>query len=297
MTEKNKTCSTCDSKTCSAKKPIEGESPQEHAERMALANRMCGIKHKILVLSGKGGVGKSTVAANLAVALAAEGNKVGLLDVDIHGPSVPTMFGLTGEMASPGHSQGAIAPVKISKNLRTMSIGFLLGHPDDALIWRGPMKIGIIQQFLKDVEWGELDYLVADMPPGTGDEPLSICQMIEDVDGAVIVSTPQEVALADVRKSVNFCAKLGVRILGIVENMSGFTCPGCGKTVDIFKRGGAEEMCAKLGVPFAGKIPITPEIVETADAGKTQAAPPADITAAFKSVARKIVEAIGRRSA
>ncbi|NOY75412.1 MAG: Mrp/NBP35 family ATP-binding protein [Kiritimatiellaeota bacterium] len=234
---------------------------------MALCSRLCEIKHKILVLSGKGGVGKSTVAANLAVALSETGAKVGLLDIDIHGPSVPTMFGLTDASARPGTTENSISPIIIAENLKTMSIGFLLQNKDDALIWRGPMKIGVVKQFLKDVEWGELDYLIVDLPPGTGDEPLSICQMIDDIDGAVVVSTPQEVALADVRKSINFCAKLNLKVLGVVENMSGFQCPKCGEVVDIFKSGGAEKMCAEMMVSFAGRIPLTPEIVESGDAG------------------------------
>lgn len=265
--KKESDCKSCSSEACSAKKQKSNESSEEFLVRQALAQRMCNIKHKILVLSGKGGVGKSTVAANLAVALSKSGNKVGLLDVDIHGPSIPTMFGLQNASITPGKTENSITPIQISENLKTMSIGFLLADRDDALIWRGPMKNSVIQQFLKDVEWGELDYLIADLPPGTGDEPLSLCQLIDDVDGAVVVTTPQEVALADVRKSINFCRKLKLPVLGVIENMSGFTCPECGKTTDIFKRGGAEEMCKQMNVPFAGRIPLTVEIVEVGDNG------------------------------
>jgi Mrp family chromosome partitioning ATPase len=265
--KKNENCASCASKTCSAKKQFDGESPEEYTERMALARRLCEIKHKILVLSGKGGVGKSTVAANLALSLSEAGNKVGLLDIDIHGPSVPTMFGMTNITAHPGSEENSIKAIELSENLKAMSVGFLLQDKDDALIWRGPMKIGVVKQFLKDGEWGELDYLIVDLPPGTGDEPLSICQMIDNIDGAVVVSTPQEVALADVRKSVNFCKKLNLNVLGVIENMSGFQCPKCGEVVNIFKCGGAENMCVEMNIPFAGHIPLTPEIVESADAG------------------------------
>lgn len=264
---KKNECKSCASETCSAQTRRTDENTEEFLDRQALSRRMCGIKHKVLVLSGKGGVGKSTVAANIAVALSKSGNKVGLLDVDIHGPSIPTMFGLENASITPGKEENSIAPIAISDNLKTMSIGFLLAHRDDALIWRGPMKNSVIKQFLKDVEWGELDFLIADLPPGTGDEPLSMCQLIENVDGAVVVTTPQEVALADVRKSINFCSKLKLPVLGVIENMSGFICPHCQKTTDIFKRGGAEQMCEQMKVPFAGRIPLTAEIVEAGDSG------------------------------
>ena len=233
--KKETDCKSCDSVNCSAKTQKNDENSEEFLERQALSRRMCNIKHKILVLSGKGGVGKSTVAANLAVALSKSGNKVGLLDVDIHGPSIPTMFGLQDAAITPGKTENSITPIQISENLKTMSIGFLLADKNDALIWRGPMKNSVIKQFLKDVEWGELDYLIADLPPGTGDEPLSLCQLIDDVDGAVVVTTPQEVALADVRKSINFCKKLKISVLGVIENMSGFVCPECGEIICVHK--------------------------------------------------------------
>ena len=260
-------CNSCSSTTCSAKNKQGNESDQEFQDRQALGRRMCSIKHKIAVLSGKGGVGKSTVAANLAVALSKTGKKVGILDIDIHGPSIPKMLGVENSNVPPGVDEHSIPPVKVSDNLVAMSIGFLIADKDDALIWRGPMKIGVIKQFLKDVEWGELDYLVIDLPPGTGDEPLSIAQMIENLDGAVVVTTPQDVAISDVRKSINFCKKLDMPVLGVVENMSGFVCPDCGKVTDIFKSGGAEKMCRDMDVPFAGKIPLTADIVEAGDSG------------------------------
>lgn len=194
---------------------------------------------KIVVLSGKGGVGKSTVAVNLATALALNGLRVGLLDVDIHGPSVPTMLGLENETLKGGPE--GLFPVEFG-GLKIMSLGFLLQNPDDAVIWRGPMKMGVIKQFLTDVQWGDLDYLIVDAPPGTGDEPLSICQLIQPLDGAVIVTTPQKVAAIDVRKSISFCRRLAVPVLGVIENMSGFVCPKCGEVTQILPTGGGKRL-------------------------------------------------------
>jgi Mrp family chromosome partitioning ATPase/predicted Fe-Mo cluster-binding NifX family protein len=231
-----------------------------------VTKRLSSIKHKILVLSGKGGVGKSTVAVNLAAALAVAGKRVGLLDIDVHGPSVPKLLGVEG-MSIHG-TEDSLHPFGIGENLRVMSIGFLLRNTDDAVIWRGPMKIGVIKQFLGDVEWGELDYLVVDSPPGTGDEPLTIAQLIKDVDGAIIVTTPQEIALIDVRKCITFCRQVGIPVLGIVENMSGFICPECGTRTDIFKRGGGGELAGELGVPLLGQVPVDPGIVSASDEGK-----------------------------
>jgi ATP-binding protein involved in chromosome partitioning len=228
--------------------------------------RMASVKHKVLVLSGKGGVGKSTVAVNIAVALTAAGKKVGLLDVDVHGPSVPNLLGVAG---MPLHGKGDVVhPFEIGTNLKVMSIGFLLRSGDDAVIWRGPMKYNVIKQFLGDVEWGELDFLVIDSPPGTGDEPLSVAQLVTKPDGAVIVTTPQNLALIDVRKCITFCRQLSLPVLGVVENMSGFVCPKCGERTDIFKAGGGEEMARDMGVPFLGRVPIDPGIVSASDEGK-----------------------------
>ncbi len=238
---------------------------QECIEQLELTERMSQIKHKIIVLSGKGGVGKSTVAANLAVSLSLNGNRVGLLDVDVHGPSIPRILGL--ENRSPGLKDGKMTPVQQNDSLKVMSIGFMLQKKDDAVIWRGPMKTNVIKQFLKDVEWGELDYLVIDSPPGTGDEPLSVCQFVENPDGAIIVTTPQEIALADVRKSINFCHQLKLPVLGVVENMSGFVCPKCGELTDIFMSGGGRRMAGEMKVPFLGCIPIDPQIPQACDAG------------------------------
>ena len=261
------TCKTCDDLNCTAQSKKANESEQDFLDRQILQQRMCKIKNKILVLSGKGGVGKSTVAVNLAMALAINGERVGLVDVDIHGPSIPKLLGLEKANLVVG-SDNSIMPIVHSSNLKVMSIGFFLENQDDALIWRGPRKYGVIKQFLTDVVWGELDYLIFDLPPGTGDEPLSICQLIDNPDGAVIVTTPQELAISDVRKSVNFCVKLNLPVLGVVENMSGFICPKCGELTHIFSCGGAKEMADEMDVPFLGKIPLDPEIVKSADVGK-----------------------------
>jgi Mrp family chromosome partitioning ATPase len=235
-------------------------------EEKELKKRLSAIKHKILVLSGKGGVGKSTVAVNISVLLALQGKKVGLLDIDIHGPNVPKMLGVEGRHVS--GTEKNLNPYEYMPNLKLMSIAFLLPESDSAVIWRGPLKMHMIEQFLRDVNWGELDYLVVDAPPGTGDEPLSICQLIPDADGAVIVTTPQEVSVLDVRKCITFCRQVNTPVLGVVENMSGFTCPHCGKEVNLFKSGGGEKMAKEMGVPYLGSIPIDPEIVQGGDAGR-----------------------------
>ncbi|MCK5849320.1 MAG: P-loop NTPase [Kiritimatiellae bacterium] len=258
-------CNKCSDDSCSAKAKLSGEQDQDYQDRQQLAQRMCKIKHKIMVLSGKGGVGKSTVAVNLAVSLSIQGYRVGLLDVDIHGPSVPRLLNLEDrQIQSDGET---IIPVDFSKNLKVMSIGFMLRDRNDAVIWRGPMKYGVIKQFLKDVAWGELDYLIMDLPPGTGDEPLSVCQLVENAEGAVIVTTPQEIALLDVRKSITFCKQLNVKVLGIIENMKGFVCPSCGELTNIFKNGGAETMASEMGVPYLGSIPLDPGIGIACDEG------------------------------
>lgn len=239
---------------------------QMETEQAQVRHRMSQIKHKIVVLSGKGGVGKSTVAVNLAISLSLAGKRTGLLDIDIHGPSIPKILNLEGRMAQSAFD--AILPIEVGENLKVMSIAFFLTNQDDAVIWRGPMKYQMIKQFLKDVEWGELDYLIIDSPPGTGDEPLSIIQLLENADGAVVVTTPQEVALSDVRRSITFCRSLNLPVLGVLENMSGFVCPKCGERTDIFKSGGGENMALAMSVPFLGRIPIDPQIVEACDSGQ-----------------------------
>jgi ATP-binding protein involved in chromosome partitioning len=239
---------------------------KDFTEDITLVNRMAQINHKIMVLSGKGGVGKSTVAVNIAVALALEGKQVGILDVDFHGPSIPTLLKLNGEHVKAG--ENGIEPVDFVEGIKVMSIGFFMPEQDRAVIWRGPMKINVIKQLLAEVNWGHLDYLIIDFPPGTGDEPLSVAQLIPDADGAVIVTTPQDLSLIDVRKSIDFCKQLKIPVLGVIENMSGLVCPHCENVVDIFKRGGGEKMAGEMGVPFLGRIPIEPLIVEASDNGK-----------------------------
>ena len=255
-----------DTKVNKSNSATKTDQSQANCENLELTQRMSRIKFKVIVMSGKGGVGKSTVAVNLAISLSLSGKRVGLLDVDIHGPSVPKLLNLEGRPL--GLIDEKMIPVSLSDNLQVMSIGFLLQNKDDAVIWRGPMKYNVIKQFLKDVQWGDLDFLVIDSPPGTGDEPLAVCQLIGDADGAVVVTTPQEVAIADVRKSIDFCRKLNLPVLGVVENMSGFACPHCGKATDIFRSGGGERMAQEMAVPFLGRIPLDPQIAQACDAGK-----------------------------
>jgi len=238
---------------------------QRRAEEFKLESRMGEVRQKLLVLSGKGGVGKSTVAANLAVFLAKAGKRVGLLDVDVHGPSIPKLTGLEKQHVQLAGEE--FLPVKLSDKLTVMSIGFLLPTGREPVIWRGPRKYHLIRQFLKDVIWGRLDYLVVDSPPGTGDEPLSVAQLVGSPAGAIVVTTPQEVAISDVRRCVEFCNALSLPVVGIVENMSGFVCPKCGERTDLFKRGGGAALASETGVPFLGQIPIDPEVVVAGDAG------------------------------
>ena len=230
-----------------------------------IKEKLKDFKNKLLVMSGKGGVGKSTVAAYLAVGLARKGFQVGLMDVDLHGPSIPRLLGLKGSIQSSAESNKGI-PLKYLPNLEVMSIEALLGDKDTATIWRGPLKIGVIKQFINDIAWSDLDYLVIDCPPGTGDEPLTIAQIIPDTK-AVIVTTPQEISLSDVRKSINFCHQVNMQILGLVENMSGLTCPFCGKTIDLFKTNGGMLTAKKAGLTLLGSLPLEPEIVSEGDIG------------------------------
>jgi len=240
-------------------------SDSKEQEEHRLRERMARIRRRLVVLSGKGGVGKSTAAANLAVALSSRGHRVGLLDVDIHGPSIPTILGCQGSsLISDGQS---ILPVEVRHRLTLMSIDFLIGNKTDAVIWRGPMKFKVIQQFLCDVAWGDLDYLVVDCPPGTGDEPLSVAQLIGRPAAAVVVTTPQELAVADVRRCITFCQKADLPIAGVLENMSGYVCPQCGIHTDLFGSGGGERLSQEMSVPFLGRIPIDPRIVGCGDAG------------------------------
>lgn len=239
---------------------------QSMEERQAKVNKaMTRIAHKMAVMSGKGGVGKSTVAANLSLSLTEKGFQVGLLDADMHGPTIPKLLGIEDEKL--GADEAGILPAIVPPGLKVVSMGLLLSDRDTPVIWRGPMKMGAISQFLGEVFWGDLDYLIVDLPPGTGDEPLSIAQLIPKMDGSVVVTTPQEVALTSVRKCINFSKNLNIPVIGIVENMSGFVCPHCGHKVNIFKTGGGESAAKEFGIPFLGRIPLEPEIVESGENG------------------------------
>jgi ATP-binding protein involved in chromosome partitioning len=289
----DETNQTCGDSQCSAQANHAGKGDEEFLQQQMLRSRMGQIAHKIMVLSGKGGVGKSTVAVNLATALALAGKKVGLLDVDIHGPSVPKLLHMEGTPLSGNGT--SLNPVKIScgaGTLSVMSIAFLLRQRDDAVIWRGPRKYAVIKQFLADVEWGELDYLVVDSPPGTGDEPLAVAQLIEKADGAVVVTTPQEVAVQDVRRCIVFCRQVELPVLGVVENMSGFTCPKCGELVKIFGADGGRAMAEEMGVPYLGAIPIEPEVVVSGDSGTpmVQSRPHSETAKAFGRIVRTLLE-------
>lgn len=241
-------------------------------ENKKLRERLAHIRHTIMVMSGKGGVGKSTVAANLAAGLARQGYAVGVLDGDIHGPNIPKILGVEGKTLR-GDNAGNMLPIEVYKNLSVVSVGNLLENSDQPVIWRGPMKHSIMRHFLANVAWGDLDFLIVDLPPGTGDEPLSIAQLITESHSdmkpyAVIVTTPQDVALLDSRKSVEFAKTLDLRLLGIIENMSSFSCPHCGHAIDLFKVGGGERAAVDLKVPFLGAIPIDPTVVRDTDTGR-----------------------------
>jgi Mrp family chromosome partitioning ATPase len=272
-------------------KPIQITEPnkKEEDQDKELKNRMSRIKHKIIVMSGKGGVGKTSVSVNLSYALALTGREVGLVDIDMHGPNIAKMLGVEGQGFT--GSDNGIEPVRVLPNLKAASISFATANPDMPIIWRGPLKMSAIRQFLGEINWGELDYLVIDSPPGTGDEPLSACQLIPEVSGAVIVTTPQDVSILDARKSVFFARQLKIPIIGIIENMSGFVCPHCGKETPIFKKGGGEKAAKDLGVPFLGRIPFEPAMVEMADKGLpfVQSMKDAPSAAAFQEIVRHIV--------
>jgi Mrp family chromosome partitioning ATPase/predicted Fe-Mo cluster-binding NifX family protein len=233
-------------------------------DEVAMAEKLSKINHIIIVLSGKGGVGKSTVAVNLALSLTLRGLRTGLMDVDIHGPSVPKLLNLTDKR--PEVKGDDIIPVTYESDLlKVMSMGFLLQGTEQAVIWRGPLKYSMIKDFIAHVQWGSLDYLVVDCPPGTGDEPLSVAQFLKGKAKAVIVTTPQQVATIDVEKCITFCKQLELPVVGVIENMSGFVCPHCGTTVDIFSKGGGKILAAQYGIPFLGSIPLDPDIARSGD--------------------------------
>lgn len=259
-----------------------------------IAQRLKKVKHKIAVMSGKGGVGKSTIAANLAMALAKDGLETGLLDCDMHGPSIPKIMGIEDE--KPTGTKSGINPIVTKEGLKVISLGLMLPEKDSPVVWRGPLKMKAIQQFLGDVNWGDLDYLVFDLPPGTGDEPLSIAQLIPEPDGAIIVTTPQDVALLTIRRAVNFSRGVGLPILGLIENMSGFVCPYCGREVDIFKSGGGEDLASELGIPFLGKIPLDPDIVKSGEEGRPFVIEPESKSAEiFENIVNKMKKSLGGR--
>jgi Mrp family chromosome partitioning ATPase len=244
---------------------MESRKAQHELQQLEIKERLQHIKNKFLVMSGKGGVGKSSVAAYLSVALAKRGHMVGLMDVDLHGPSIPRLLGLEGSIR-PGRHKGKMLPVQYLPNMEVISIETLMGDKDAATIWRGPLKGGVIRQFIADIEWGDLDYLIIDSPPGTGDEPLTVAQTVSDAK-ALIVTTPQEISLADVRKSINFCRQVHMKILGLVENMSGLRCPYCGKIIDLFKTCGGAVTAKKENLRLLGTLPFEPEVVKEGDAG------------------------------
>jgi ATP-binding protein involved in chromosome partitioning len=271
----------------------ENIDPAQQQEEFRLREALGKIQHKLLVMSGKGGVGKSTVAAGLGLSLAARGYNVGLMDVDLHGPSIPRLLGLS-EMSADVVQDKYIRPVVYNQHLRVISIEVLMPDKDTSVIWRGPLKIGVIKQFVSDVKWDDLHFLIIDSPPGTGDEPLTVAQSIDGAQ-AIIVATPQEIALADVRKSIHFCRQVDMPILGLVENMSGLTCPHCGEAIDLFKSGGAENLAQSWDLPFLGRIPIDVDLVAAGDEGKLARALEGDQGAAvaYQAMTDRVIESTG----
>jgi Mrp family chromosome partitioning ATPase len=288
--EKCKKDAVCD--TCNESSSCSQQEKEAHAQER-LKSKLSHIHHRIMVMSGKGGVGKSTVSTNLAVALSLDGFNVGLLDADIHGPNIPKMLGIESKHVI-GSGMGMI-PVEALPNLKVISMAFFIGDRDNPVVWRGPLKHNAISQFLGEAEWGNLDFLIVDLPPGTGDEPLSVAHLIKNVDGAVIVTTPQDVALLDSRKAVTFSRMLSIPVIGIVENMSGLICPHCHKEISLFKKGGGEKAARDMKVPFLGRIPIDPEVVTDCDRGMpfVMAHPDSEATKAFKEIADTCKEYVG----
>lgn len=268
-------------------------NPNQPDQDLKITERFKHIKATLLVMSGKGGVGKSTVAVNLALTFAAEGKNVGILDIDLHGPNIAKLLGIEQERLAAGPD--GIEPVEILPNLKAVSLALLGMDPDQPVIWRGPLKTGAIKQFLGEVNWGELDYLIIDAPPGTGDEPLSVVQLIPQITGAIIVTTPQDVAILDSRKSVLFAKRLHIPVVGIIENMSGLVCPHCHQPIYLFKQGGGEKAATELNVNFLGALPIQPELVEYGDAGRPflQLQSDSDYVQRFKAIAAKVAEFVG----
>ena len=265
---------------------------REQAAKDAAVKASLGkIKNKIIVMSGKGGVGKTSTSVNLSIALASKGHPVGIMDVDLHGPDVPRMLGLNGKPELTPHKK--LKPLRYSDHLSAISIESFTPGKDDAIIWRGPLKYSAIRQFIGEVDWGDLDFLVIDSPPGTGDEPLTVAQTISDAK-AIIVTTPQEVALADVRKSINFCKTVNMEIFGMIENMSGLNCPHCGELIDLFGAGGGERTAREMGIRFLGRIPFDPNVVACGDSGACyqEKHQQSAVTKAFTDVAETVSQSV-----
>lgn len=269
---------------------LTGESIEQETK---LRDTLSKIKHVIIVISGKGGVGKSTVSSNLAMSLAMKGYQTGLMDIDITGPNIPKMFGIEDEQLM-ANEKRQLVPIIVPPTLKVMSMAFLLPNKDVPVMWRGPVKMSAVQQFIEDVNWGDLDYLVIDMPPGTGDEALSIVQLIPKADGMVVVTTPQDVALLDSRKSVGFAAETKIPIIGIIENMSGFVCPHCGEITNIFKSGGGEATAKEMNIQFLGRVPIEPSVVDSGDAGMPVVLkyPDSASAKAFNEIIDKVIKTV-----
>ena len=271
------------------------ESWEEQIEKVR--ERMSKIKHKIAVISGKGGVGKSVVTVNLAMAFALNGRegRIGILDADLHGPCVPKIIGLKGQRLQAGPP--GIFPAFGPLGIRVVSMDFLLPEQETPVIWRGPLKYQAIRQFLSDIVWGELDYLFIDLPPGTGDESLSVMQLLPEMDGVVIVTIPSEVSQDVVKKAVSFARQLKTPVIGIIENMSGFICPNCGAEINIFKVGGGEKIASEMNVPFLGRIPIDPKICEDSDEGIPFIVEHRDSAAAkaFTEIVKKVEKAVEKK--
>ncbi|MCC7238889.1 MAG: Mrp/NBP35 family ATP-binding protein [Planctomycetia bacterium] len=274
------TCELCE-------KQLSCQLDQIEHNKWAIVQRMKDIKYKIVVMSNKGGVGKSTVTTNLGVTLARMGNKVGIADADIHGPNIPIMLGAEGRRLK--SCSDGVLPLEVLPNLKVASLSFLIENPSMPVIWRDAAKWDFLCELMGSVCWGDLDYLLVDLPPGTGNEAISIIELIGKVDGSVIVTTPQEVVLLDVRKAVVFSRDSNVPIIGIVENMSGLICPHCNTRIDVFKTGGGEKICSELGVDFLGRIPLEPRITEKCDAGEAfvSACPDSDAAKAFEEIVKK----------
>jgi ATP-binding protein involved in chromosome partitioning len=299
-TKQVNTAEECDGKCglCSTSDDCNDQRKQQYEQEQRLKIKLSKIKQKIAIISGKGGVGKSTVTANLAMAFAMNGHEdgVGVLDADIHGPCIPRMLGLKNQTLI-GGPDGMLFPVVGKLGIKVVSMDFLLPNDEAPVIWRGPLKMRVIQQFLSDVKWGNLDYLFVDLPPGTGDEPLSVAQLIPDLDGVVIVTMPSEVSEAVVKKAVTFARQIGIPIIGVIENMSGFVCPECKAKINIFRTGGGKRIAEDLSVPYLGSIPIDPNICNDSDNGLPFIAEnkKSSATKAFIEIVEKIDQFLGKQ--